>query len=343
VSQSTTKVLEILKTGAPAGVEVVLLSGDDEYLHELVIKKLEAACVDPDFRDFNFRKTDCNKSVNAGTLFGVLSELPTLVDQRMVVFQRISQLNKSVSQSVSEQWAQTMAPGTLLVVTAGGKITGDPLWAALLKKGLLVDCRLTEREIDVLLKSFCKKHKKKVAGGTFELLKERVGTNLRGLLSHLERCLLSLKEGEELTAERVEQLVPFSAEVAMWKMTRAIGQRNHREALAILDNQLDRGEQPGSILGYLNSYLTSLVQVNGLMKIHNTPAEVARVIPRKTEFQIKKSLEELRTWSGKDLSEGFDALTRADFKSKGGDGGGDPKLLLQMLVLKLCSRKRARR
>jgi len=336
------KVLEVLRKGLPPSATVVLLSGDDEYLHELVSKKLESGHVDPDFRDFNFRRIDCNRSVHAGPLAGTLSELPTLVDSRMVVLMRVSQLSKPVSTRLAEIWKESLAPGTILLATAGGKVKDNPFWDSLAANGQLVDCRLTDKEVDVLLKSFCKRQKKRFDSRVFEVLRQRVGMNLRHLLSHLERCLLSLHNDEILTPEHIEKLVPYSAEVAMWKMTKAIGERDHREALAILDNQLDRGEQPGSIMGYINSYLVSLVQIGGLMKTHRTAAEVARAIPRKTEYQVKKSLEDLRTWSSTDLEQGFEALTRADFKSKGGEGGGDPRLLLQMLILKLCSRKRSR-
>lgn len=339
---SSSTVLDFLKTGLPPKASVVLLTGDDEYLHDLVIKKLESDFVDPDFRDFNFRKIDCSRTSTAGSLAGTLSELPTLVDQRLVVLQRLVQLPKAVSARMVEIWQESLAPGTLLLVSAGGPIKDAPFWDALLKVGHKVDCRLSETDIDLFLGSFCRKQKKKVESAALKVLKERVGLNLRGLFSHLERCLLSLEEGEALTAKRIEELVPFSAEVAMWKMTKAISQRNHKEALAILDNQLSRGEQAGPIFGYLNSYLTSLVQVGGLMKQHKTVTEVAHLIPRKTEYQVKKSLEDLRTWSAQDLTAAFDALARADFKSKGGDGGSDPKLLLQMLILKFCSRKQGR-
>lgn len=338
--KSSAKVLDVLRKGISESASIVLLSGDDEYLHEMVVKKLEQTQVDPDFRDFNFRKVDCLRSTGPGQLAGILSELPTLVDTRLVVFQRVSQLSKTTATRLGELWKESLAPGTVLVVTAGGKVKDNEFWQSLARVGLSVDCKLSEKEVDVLLSSFCKKRKQQVSREVLGVLKERVGLNLRFLLSHLERCLLSLQEGESLTVDLIESLVPFSADVAMWKMTKAIGQRNHREALSILDKQLDRGEQPGSILGYLNSYLTSLVQVGGLMKVHRSAAEVARAIPRKTEFQVKKSLEELRTWSAQDFEQGFDALARADFKNKGGDGGADPRLLLQMLVLKLCSRKR---
>ena len=212
------KVLEVLKSGLSDSVEIVLLTGSDEYLHDLLIKKFDGDIVDPDFRDFNFRKLDCNKSSSAGAIAGVLSELPTLVDSRLVVLNRVRDLSKPVSARLAEIWRDSMAPGTVLVATAGGAVGDSPLWGSLQSTGTVVDCRLEEKEIDLLLASFCRKQKRKADSQALKLLKERVGLNLRGLLSHLERCLLSLKEGESLSTSRVEELVPFSAEIAMWKM-----------------------------------------------------------------------------------------------------------------------------
>lgn len=336
-------VLELLKSGLSESTEIVLLNGDDEYLHSLAIKKIEADVVDADFRDFNFRELVCSRTTTRGAVDNILSELPTLVDRRLVVLQEVSKLPKPVSKDLADSWKEALAPGTVVIATAGGAVKGSPLWTSLSKAGESIECRLKEPEIDRLLGSFAKRVKKKVDRQALVVLKERLGLDTRTLISHLERCLLSLSDGETLDAETVERLVPFSAEVAMWKLTRAIGERNHRAALAIIDNQLQRGEQPGPIFGYINSYLTSLVQTGGLMKQHRNTAAVAAAMPRRTEYQVKKTLEDLRTWSASDLTEGFDALTRADYKSKGGEGGTDPRLLLQMLVLKLCSRKQGRR
>lgn len=321
-------------------MEIYLLTGDDEYLQQLVVKKLESEFVDQDFRDFNFRRIDCTKKTTSGELSTVLSELPTLVDSRLVCLHRIVTLSKQTALSLVDSFDSDLAPGTILVVTAGGAIKDSKLWPFLQKRGAIVDCGLKENEIDQLLESFCRKAERKAERAALSRLRERVGDSVRGLVSHLERCLLSLAPNEVLTPELVDRLVPYSAGVAMWKMTAAIGKKNHREALKILDHQLDRGENPGSILGYINSYLTSLVQTGGLMKRLGSAAAVAEALPRKKEYQVKKTLEELRTWSASDLEGAFEVMARADFKSKGGAGGGDPRLLLQMLVLKLCSRRK---
>ncbi len=319
------------------------MSGSDEYLHELVLRRLEARYIDPDFRDFNLRRLDCGKSTSSGEISGLLSELPTLVEHRLVFLHNLSAIAKDHSGRLVETWKKDIAHGTVLVASYSGAVKDSPWIAELGKTGATtVTCSLEGVEIDALLAAFARKQGAKVDPAVLRALRERVGENVRGLISHLERCLLSLRPGELLDAQRVEELVPFSAEVAMWKMTAAIGGRNHREALAILDHQLDRGEAPGAILGYLHSYLSSLIETQGLMRRLGSAAAVAEALPRKKEYQVKKTLEELRSWSNDDLEAGLEGMLRADFKSKGGAGGADPRLLLQMLILKLCSRTRSR-
>lgn len=338
-------VLEFLKQADKSkfSPEIFLLSGSDEYLHELVLKRLEARYVEADFRDFNLRRLDCTKSTSAAEISGLLSELPTLVEHRLVFLHNVSALSKENSQRLVATWKKDLAHGAVVVASYSGAVKDSPWVAELGKAGATtVACTLEGQEIDSLLAAFARKQGVKVDLPVLRALRERVGDNVRALISYLERCLLSLRPGEVLDAARVEELVPFSAEVAMWKMTAAIGGRNHREALAILDHQLERGEAPGAILGYLHSYLSSLVETQGLMRRLGSAAAVADALPRKKEYQVKKTLDELRTWSDDDLEAGLEGMLRADFKSKGGAGGADPRLLLQMLVLKLCSRKRAR-
>lgn len=323
--------------------DTFVLTGSDEYLHDLALKKLEGHYLEPDFKDFNFRRLSLSRGTSYGEVLGLLSELPTLVEHRMVFLAGVTSLAKEVSASLADNYRRDLAPGTILVVTAGGSPADSPFYKALVKESVVVDCGLKDSEIDLLLSSFCKKHRVRVNPSALKALRERVGDSTRALVGHLERCVLSLADGEALDESQVNKLVPFSAQVAMWKMTAAIGRRDHTEALKILDHQMDNGESPSAILGYINSYLTSLIQIGGLMRQLGSAAAVAQAIPRKKEFQIKKSLEELRSWSGQELEGALQAMVRADFKCKGGEGGGEPRLLLQMLVLKMCSRKGGRR
>jgi DNA polymerase III delta subunit len=346
VVASKLNVLEFLKVADKQSFEPLhfVLQGEDEYLHELVLRKLEARYLDADFRDFNYRRLDCGKSTSAGEISGLLAELPTLVDHRLLFLHNISALSKEQSSRLVETWRRDLAGGTVLVVSAWGPSKDNPWLAALNKSAHTVECSLQGGDIDSLLAAFARKQGAKVDASVLRGLRERVGDNLRALISHLERCLLSLRPGETLDMGRVEELVPFSAEIAMWKMTAAIGQRNHREALAILDHQLSRGEAPGAIIGYLQSYLSSLMQTAGLMKQLGNAAAVAQAIPRKKEFQIKKTLEELRSWSQEDLEGGVEAERvanpRAAYMRSTNSMPNSPRPVLSALATSEQSRSR---
>ena len=121
-----------------------------------------------------------------------------------------------------------------------------------------------------------------------------------------------------------------------WRLTAAIGSKDLPGAYKVLDRLLERGEAAGGLLSYLNSYLGSLAQLKSLQaEVGSSLAQLAKAMPRKTEYQIKKNLQEAATWSLSELATAFDRLTRADLRMKTGD---EERLLLQLLVLQLCSR-----
>lgn len=335
------KVLDFLKKREPAKLKapVFCFLGQDGYLLDLVHRKLEAFYIEPEFRDFNLRRFSCKRATSAGEISSLLSELPMLVEHRLLFVDNIDCLAKEQSSRLAETWTKDIAAGTVVAVTMAGGIKDSPWAMELSRVGVAIDCRLDDAGINSLLTSFLRKREVRVHEGVLSLLRERVGSDLRSLISSLERCLLSLQPGETLERAKVEYLVPFSAEVALWKLTAAIGRRDRGEALKILEYQLERGETAAAILGYIYSYLSSLIEISGLYQELGSATAVAAAIPRKKPFQIDKSLKELKTWSEVDLRTAVEGVLRADFKSKGGEGGASPRLLLQMLVLKLCSRK----
>ncbi|CAN0457764.1 unnamed protein product, partial [Phaeothamnion confervicola] len=134
----------------------------------------------------------------------------------------------------------------------------------------------------------------------------------------------------------VEELVPVSSEEQTWRFTSAIGKKSLAEAYIVLDQLLARGEPAGSLLSYLNTYLVGLAQLLHLRQELKTPAAIAAALPRKTEYQVKKNLEEAASFSPQDLRGAFDRIERADFRIK---TGSDPRMMLQLLVLQLCSRR----
>jgi len=130
-------------------------------------------------------------------------------------------------------------------------------------------------------------------------LVERAGTDIVRLRNGLERVALYAMGQSKITAEDVRQVVPAAAEAANFGIANAIERNDAATALRELTLALDGGAQPFFLMGQLRW--------------------VAEKMPRAR------------------LKDAIDAVFRTDEALK--SSGGDPKMLLERLVVELCDPK----
>jgi DNA polymerase-3 subunit delta len=310
-----------------------VLTGPDDYLREQVLARLRQDLLDPGLAEFNHVRLEGGPSTRASSLLDEMAGLPMLAERRLVELHNAPGLRPEVQEALA-RWilAEGSGPQTVLAVLWPQELAG-PLGEALAARGLAVDCRLDEAGRRQWLERALGRLGVDSEPGVPEALARRAGNDLRHLASQLDKLAAYAGPGGKVTVAAVEELVSRSAEVKTWELTAAIGKRNLRGALQVLHTLLAEGEAPGALLSYLNSYLRGLAQVAALP---GGAAEIARAIPGKREFQVRMTLEELRTWSPSELRGAFELLCRADGRIK---SGSDPRLVLELLLLQLCSRK----
>ena len=130
-------------------------------------------------------------------------------------------------------------------------------------------------------------------------LVERAGVDIVRLRNGLERVALYAMGQPKITAADVTQVVPAAAEATNFGIANAIEQNDAAGALRELALALDGGAQPFFVLGQLRY--------------------VAEKMPRAR------------------LKQAIDAVFRTDEAIK--SSGGDPKILLERLVVELCDPK----
>ena len=315
-----------------------MLEAADEFLEEQVLNRFRKLILEPGFEDFNYQKIRCAKSTKPGPLLDALAELPVMTEGRLLVLQNVELLTPDCAELAAREVELGLAAGVHLVVsyTPARKKLKSALVDLVAAKGMVLRCEMGQEERQRWAEDRLKQAGVKSGPGAIAALLERVGDNSRSVASQLDRLALLVGKGQAVTRKEVEAIVPVSSTVAMWKLTAAVGKRDLPGANSILNRVLSQGEHPGTILSYLNAYLVGLVQVGGLYKRLGSTAEVAKSIPRKKEFQVKKTLQELKTWGRRDLELGFEMLARADQRMK---TGHTPRMVLQLLLLQLCNRR----
>jgi DNA polymerase III delta subunit len=322
--------------------------GPDDYLREEALHRIKRELLDADFGDFNYRSLRCTANLKLSLLQDALAELPVMVDRRLLELQNPGALSPKGWEAVAEAYARSSKVGDLILVLAwegapkkggGGakkKTESAPADARLVEQGVKITCEVDDKERPQWVRARAQELGLKTEEGTLETLLARTGSDLRLLDSHLEKLRLYCGAEESCPKKLVEELVPVSSEVQTWRFTSAIGRKSVNEAYSVLDQLLGRGEPAGSLLSYLNTYLVGLAQLLHLRQELKTAAAIAAALPRKTEFQVKKNLEEANSFSPPELRAAFERIERADFRIK---TGADPRLMLQLLVLQLCTRK----
>lgn len=313
------------------------LCGPEEYLRDQALRKLRAHILDPGFAEFNHQVVRLSAATKLPVLLDALAELPMMTDSRLLELQNAHELPARLADDFCAAFTRQNYAGLVLVVAGETPKTKSVLWDELKKRATVLTCDIDVKARGEFVAYCCAQNKLELDGRQQATISERCAGNLRAIQQAVERVKLFAGDKGRVSDAELDQLVHDSAETQAWKLTAAIGARKQTEAYHILHRMLgqDSSQAPG-LLSYLNSYLLGLVQVAELKPRLKTAAAIAKELPRKQEFQIRKTLEELATWSENELATAFEKLARADHRIK---TGSDPVLMLQLLILQLCSRR----
>lgn len=312
---------------------VYLLVGDDDVEMTRLASALSSV-VEDELRAFNLERVYFGeKGVSAGSIVDSARTLPMMGDRRVIVVLRAEKLLKpkrrgkdadepddddspsSASADVLDAYVKRPEPSTTLVLVAADVDRSRRLYKSLQKTGTIVECwglrgskdakvdlRQVARVAEQLVKQAVTDAGLQIEPAAARLVAERAGTDIATLRGDLERLLLYAAGKQTIELKDVHEVV--SAETAQddWAVTNAIQRGDRAEALRQLALALDAGGVSYQILGQLGWFVRERL-----------PGADPRRVPAAIE-----------------------ALFRTDLELK--SSGGDPRVLLERLVLELCRR-----
>lgn len=301
---------------------IYLLLGEDDVEKSALAGQF-ADLVDEGLRAFNVERLHANDVGTGdklvaftGSLIDAVRTLPMMVPRRVVtVFQAENLLApKRESEAAARAQEQLEAlfaspePQTTLVLVAAAIDKRSRMFKLLLKNASVVECGAIEDAADA---ERWVKTRIAAAGGAIDgqaarLVAQRAGTDVKRLRADVDRLVLYALGQKQITVDDVRAVAGPAALQDDWAMTNAIEAGQAAEALRQLALMLDAGAAPEKVLGQLGWLVrTKFPQV--------APADVKPAV---------------------------DAVFRTDVDLK--RSAGDPRVLLERLVVELCAGKRAR-
>jgi DNA polymerase III subunit delta len=312
-----------------------LILGDDEAEMSRLASEI-AGVVEDELRAFNLERLYANeKGVTPASIVESARVLPMMTDRRVVVVLRAERILKPrrrgkegkereedtgmdeapADTDVLDAYAKAPLPETTLVLVAADVDRTRRLYKTLQKTATIVECwglkggrdarvdlRQAARQAEVLVKGAVAEAGQQIDASAARLVAERAGTDIARLRGDLERLLLYTAGKPRITLDDVQQVV--SAETAQddWAVTSAIQRGDTAEALRQMALAMDGGAVPYMILGQLGWFVR----------------------------------EKLSATDPRRIPPAIDALFRTDLDLK--SSGGDPRVLLERLVVELCRR-----
>src|SRR5262245_10437502 len=324
------------RTPAP----VYLILGDDEAEMSRLAADL-MSLVEDELRAFNVDRLYAGeKEASPAAIVEAARMLPMMGDRRVVVVLRAERLLKpkrkargadAVAGNGGEDgepasdldaltdYVQSPVPSTTVVLVSSDLDKTRKIGKTIQKHATVVECwglkneknprfvdfRATARKAEELVRRAVAESGQQIEPAAARLVAERAGVDIVRLRGDLDRLMLYTVGKPKITLADAREIV--SAETAQddWAVTNAIQNRNAGEALRQLALALEAGAVPYMILGQLGWFVRD---------------KLVNADPRRIPAAVE-------------------ALFRTDLDLK--SSAGDPRVLLERLVVELCGERRA--
>ena len=314
---------------------IYLIVGDDDTEMSRLANDI-AAVVEDELRAFNVERMYAGeKGVTPTAIAESARMLPMMSDRRVVVVLRAERVLKPkrrkgddedasegeaaggepAKNDALEAYVQKPEPQTALVFVASDIDRTRRLAKLLQKTATIVECwglkgsrearvdlRQVARQAEQLVRQAVEEAGQQIEPSAARLVAERAGTDIAQLRGDVSRMLLYAAGKPKITIADVREVVSAESAQDDWAVTNAIQRGDTAEALKQIALAMEGGAVPYMVLGQLGWFVREKLA-----------ATDPRRVPRAVE-----------------------ALFRTDLELK--SSGGDPRVLLERLVVELCSR-----
>jgi DNA polymerase III subunit delta len=309
---------------------VYLIVGDDDGEKDELARAVQAA-VPEDVQPFAFERFSA-LDIDPGVVVNSARTMPFLGDRRVIVVTRAEKWftgkkkggddaaaeddDAGGGADVLEAYFEKIEPASTVVFIAADVNRTFRLVKALLKRAVVVECWGLKGEKDPrggagealgragrLAAGLFKRAGLTADRAALEPLLAHAGTDIATLRGDVERLILYCHGRKIVTRDDVDAVVSGTALLNPWGVVNAIEQGNAREALRQVRVVSDAGEAPFMTLGQIGWWVRNkLPQLGAADRVRHA----------------------------------VDAVFRTDLAMK--SSGGEPRILLERLVVELCGR-----
>jgi len=312
---------------------VILIYGEEDFLADECVQAVLDATLDEETKGFNLDVVYGSK-IDVKDVVAHASAFPLMSERRVVIVREFEKLatNDQSKELMAAYIHKPLESTCLLLVSHQPDFRKKP-FTDLKKHAELVECKpLYDNQIPDWVSQRIRQMGKTADPEACRLLQAYVGNSLRAVQNEIDKLFIYVGEKKRISAEDVTEVVGATKGFTIFELQNAVGRKDLREALMILQAMLQSGQSPQMMIVMLTRFFTQLWKISEL-KMKRTPdAAMAREVGVHPFF-LKQVVQYQSQFSRQHLEEGFQALLEADTVLK--TTSRDPRLVMDLLLFAL--------
>lgn len=331
---------------------VYLFYGEETYLRDIYVRWFREL-VPVDVRDFNLDILD-GRDAGLETVVGMASTLPFMADKRVVIvknagFFKSKRKSTSANEEDTEEkeektgstettllnYLENPLDSTCLVFCSDGVDRKRKLYKLIEKKGQVVEfTSLKGRDLNEWIDKTARNLGKIMEPKAMASLVTAVGSDLHQLHTELEK-LACYSLTERITAEDVESMVSKTAELSVFELVDAVGERNYKKAVSMAREMVFLGEPVMRLIFMIARQFRLLIRAKDLHNKGYADKQISSQL-QVHPFVAQKCIKQARNFTLPEISQAMERILAADADIK--NGRQEQVLALELLIINLCNK-----
>ncbi len=314
---------------------VYFLSGEETYYIDQVSDYIEDNVLDATEKDFN-QTILYGKETDVTTIISEAKRYPMMANHHVVIIKEAQLLSRQIDQL--EPYIDNPTPSTILVICYKYNIIdGRKKFGKKVKEKTvyLETKKLYDNKIPDWISAYLKDKSYTITIPAATLIAEFLGTDLSKIANELNKLIINVPEGIEITPELVEKNIGISKDFNAFELNKAIGVKNILKANQIVNHfaKNDKDHPLVVTVGLLYTFFSNILKYHYTAdKSKNNIAALLKVNP----FFVGEYQVAAHNYPIKKAVKVIEYLRDYDLKSKGVDNASTSDgELLKELVFKI--------
>ncbi len=228
---------------------IYLLSGEESYFIDSITNYIEENILDAMEKEFN-QTIMYGLDTNVGTLISYAKSYPMSANYQVLIVKEAQNMKEI---SLLESYVSNPLKSTILVLAYKHKKIDKRLkfYKLLKKEGVVFESKkIWDNKIPEWIQNYIKKQTYKIQPKEATLLGEYLGNDLSKITNELKKLTITLKKGDMITPDVIEENIGISKEYNVFALTDSLAEKNIYRANGIIQ-YFSNNEKNHSIHGII--------------------------------------------------------------------------------------------